>query len=150
MKPGYYKTLFLSDVHLGTPGCQAELLVDFLRHHDAEKIYLIGDIVDGWRLKRGWFWPQDHNDVVQKLLRKARKGSEIIYVPGNHDEFLRDFSARISAASRCATATFTKRPTAAGFWSSMATSSTWWCAMPAGSRISATGPTLRRCSSTWC
>jgi UDP-2,3-diacylglucosamine pyrophosphatase LpxH len=91
MKPGHFKTLFLSDVHLGTPGCQAELLVDFLRHHDAEKVYLIGDIVDGWRLKRGWFWPQEHNDVVQKLLRKARKGSEIIYVPGNHDEFLRDF-----------------------------------------------------------
>lgn len=91
MKPKHFRTLFLSDFHLGTVGCQAELLVDFLRDHDAEKIYLVGDIVDGWRLKRGWYWPQAHNDVVQKLLRKGRKGSEIIYIPGNHDEFLRDF-----------------------------------------------------------
>ncbi len=91
MKTKHFKTLFLSDVHLGTAGCQAEMLVDFLREHDAEKIYLVGDIIDGWRLKRGWYWPQSHNDVVQKLLRKSRKGSEIIYIPGNHDEFLRDF-----------------------------------------------------------
>jgi UDP-2,3-diacylglucosamine pyrophosphatase LpxH len=86
-----FRTLFLSDIHLGTPGCQAELLLDFLRRHEAETIYLVGDIVDGWRLKRGWYWPQAHNDVVQKLLRKARKGSRLIYVPGNHDEFLRSF-----------------------------------------------------------
>ncbi len=91
MKTKHYKTLFLSDVHLGTAGCQADMLVDFLREYDAEKIYLVGDIIDGWRLKRGWYWPQSHNDVVQKLLRKARKGCEIIYIPGNHDEFLRDF-----------------------------------------------------------
>lgn len=83
--------MFLSDIHLGSRGCQAELLIDFLRQHEAEKIYLVGDIIDGWRLKRGWYWPQPHNDVVQKLLRKARKGTEIIYVPGNHDEFLRGF-----------------------------------------------------------
>jgi UDP-2,3-diacylglucosamine pyrophosphatase LpxH len=86
-----YRALFLSDVHLGTKGCQAEALLEFLRYHDADTIYLIGDIVDGWRLRSGWYWPQTHNDVVQKLLRKARKGSRIIYVPGNHDEFLRDF-----------------------------------------------------------
>lgn len=92
MKPNHFRTLFLSDVHLGTTGCQAAMLVDFLREHDAEKIYLVGDIVDGWRLKRGWYWPQSHNDVVQKLLRKARKGTEVIYIPGNHDEFLRDFT----------------------------------------------------------
>lgn len=91
MKPRHFRTLFISDVHLGTAGCQADLLVSFLREHDAEKIYLVGDIVDGWRLKRGWYWPQAHNDVVQKLLRKARKGSEVVYIPGNHDEFLRDF-----------------------------------------------------------
>jgi UDP-2,3-diacylglucosamine pyrophosphatase LpxH len=91
MESRQYRTLFLSDIHLGTPGCQAELLLDFLREHDAETIYLVGDIVDGWRLKRGWYWPQAHNDVVQKLLRKARKGSRLIYVPGNHDEFLRSF-----------------------------------------------------------
>ena len=85
------RALFLSDVHLGTRGCQAELLLDFLRHHDADTIYLIGDIIDGWRLKKTWYWPQSHNDVVQKLLRKARKGAEIVYLPGNHDEFLRDY-----------------------------------------------------------
>ena len=87
----HFRTLFLSDVHLGSKAAQADLLVDFLRVHDAEKIYLVGDIVDGWRLKRSWHWPQSHNDVVQKLLRKARKGAEIVYVPGNHDEFLRGF-----------------------------------------------------------
>ena len=86
-----YRSLFLSDVHLGTKGCQADLLLDFLRYHDADTIYLVGDIVDGWRLRAGWYWPQTHNDVVQKLLRKARKGARIVYLPGNHDEFLRDY-----------------------------------------------------------
>lgn len=86
-----FRTLFLSDIHLGTRGCQADLLIDFLRYNDADTIYLVGDIVDGWRLKRSWYWPQSHNDVVQKLLRKGRKGARIIYLPGNHDEFLRDY-----------------------------------------------------------
>jgi UDP-2,3-diacylglucosamine pyrophosphatase LpxH len=86
-----YRALFISDVHLGAKGCQAEKLLDFLRDHDADSIYLVGDIVDGWQLKSGWFWPQAHNDVVQKLLRQARKGARIIYLPGNHDEFLRDY-----------------------------------------------------------
>jgi len=85
------RTLFLSDIHLGTRGCQAEALLDFLRYYDADTIYLVGDIVDGWQLKSTWFWPQPHNDVVQKLLRKARKGARLLYIPGNHDEFLRDF-----------------------------------------------------------
>jgi UDP-2,3-diacylglucosamine pyrophosphatase LpxH len=87
----HLRALFISDVHLGTRGCQAELLLDFLREYDAETIYLVGDIVDGWRLRRSWYWPQSHNDVAQKLLRKARKGTRVIYVPGNHDEFLRDY-----------------------------------------------------------
>jgi UDP-2,3-diacylglucosamine pyrophosphatase LpxH len=85
------RSLFLSDLHLGTKGCQAPLLLDFLKSYDADTIYLVGDIVDGWRLKSGWYWPQAHNDVVQKLLRKVRKGARLIYVPGNHDEFLRDY-----------------------------------------------------------
>ena len=85
------RTLFLSDMHLGTKGCQAALLLEFLRDYDADEIYLVGDIVDGWQLKSGWYWPQSHNDVIQKLLRKVRKGSTLIYVPGNHDEFLRDY-----------------------------------------------------------
>lgn len=89
--PTRYRAIFLSDLHLGTKGCQAQAILEFLRLHDAEMIYLVGDIVDGWRLRSGWFWPQSHNDVVQKLLRKARKGARMIYVPGNHDEFLRQF-----------------------------------------------------------
>ena len=86
-----YRTLFISDVHLGSKGCQAHLLLDFLRHNRADTIYLVGDIVDGWRLKKNWYWPQAHNDVVQKLLRASRKGTKVVYLPGNHDEFLRDY-----------------------------------------------------------
>jgi len=89
--PQRVRTLFLSDIHLGTGGCQAERLLDFLRHHEADSIYLVGDIVDGWQLKSSWYWPQLHNDVVQKLLRQARKGVRVHYIPGNHDEFLRDY-----------------------------------------------------------
>jgi UDP-2,3-diacylglucosamine pyrophosphatase LpxH len=86
-----FRTLFVSDVHLGTRGCQADLFLNFLRDVDADVIYLVGDIVDGWRMRSSWYWPQAHNDVVQKLLRKARKGTRMIYIPGNHDEFLRDY-----------------------------------------------------------
>ena len=87
----WFRTLFISDVHLGARACQADRLLDFLRYHDADTIYLVGDIVDGWQLKSNWYWPQPHNDVVQKLLRKARKGARIVYTPGNHDEFLREY-----------------------------------------------------------
>lgn len=86
-----YRTLFISDVHLGTRGCQADLLLDFLKHNESEALFLVGDIIDGWRLKQTWHWPQAHNDVVQKLLRKVRKGARVVFVPGNHDEFARDF-----------------------------------------------------------
>ena len=86
-----HRTLFVSDFHLGTRACQADALLEFLKHHDAETIYLVGDIVDFWRVKRGPVWPQSHNDVMQKLLRKVRKGSHIVYIPGNHDEALRDY-----------------------------------------------------------
>lgn len=85
------RTLFISDVHLGSKASKTDFLLDFLRCYDAETIILVGDIVDGWRLKRSWYWPQGCNDVVQKLLRKARKGARIVYIPGNHDEFLRAF-----------------------------------------------------------
>jgi UDP-2,3-diacylglucosamine pyrophosphatase LpxH len=86
------RAIFVSDIHLGTPGCQALALLDFLRHHQCDYIYLVGDIVDGWQLRKRWYWPQAHNDVVQKLLRAARKGTRVIYVPGNHDEFARQFT----------------------------------------------------------
>jgi len=87
----HYRTLFISDVHLGTKACQAEALLDFLRHFEADTIYLVGDIIDFWRIKRSPHWPQAHNDVVQKLLRKVRKGSRLIFIPGNHDEALRSY-----------------------------------------------------------
>lgn len=89
--PLYFRSVFISDIHLGTRGCQAEILLDFLKNMNCEQLYLVGDIVDGWRMKRGWHWPQSHNDVVQKLLRHARKGVAVTYVPGNHDEKIRDF-----------------------------------------------------------
>lgn len=85
------RTVWISDLHLGTPGCQARALLDFLREVECEQLFLVGDIVDGWQLRRSWYWPQAHNDVVQKLLRKARKGTRVIYVPGNHDEFARKY-----------------------------------------------------------
>ncbi len=90
-KPTRHRAIFLSDVHLGTRGCKADLLLDFLRHNESDYLYLVGDIVDGWRLKRWWYWPQAHNDVVQKIMRKVRKGTVVIYVPGNHDEAARQY-----------------------------------------------------------
>ncbi len=86
-----WRAIFVSDIHLGTRGCKAEFLLDFLRYNESDKLYLVGDIVDGWRMKQSWFWHQSHNDVVQKMLRKARKGTEVVYIPGNHDEMLRDY-----------------------------------------------------------
>jgi UDP-2,3-diacylglucosamine pyrophosphatase LpxH len=86
-----YRTVWISDLHLGTPGCQAVALLDFLKRMECDTLYLVGDIVDGWQLRRSWYWPQSHNDVVQKILRKARKGTRVVFVPGNHDEFARKY-----------------------------------------------------------
>jgi UDP-2,3-diacylglucosamine pyrophosphatase LpxH len=85
------RTVWISDLHLGTAGCQATALLDFLRTVECDTLYLVGDIIDGWQLRRQWYWPQSHNDVVQKLLRKARKGTRVVFVPGNHDEFARKY-----------------------------------------------------------
>jgi len=85
------RSIFISDIHLGTPGCQAEALLDFLRQTDSKYLYLVGDIIDGWQLKRRWYWHQTHNDVIQKVLRKARKGTKVVYIAGNHDEAVRHF-----------------------------------------------------------
>ncbi|MRG72053.1 UDP-2,3-diacylglucosamine diphosphatase [Alphaproteobacteria bacterium HT1-32] len=86
-----YRAIWISDIHLGTRGCKAEFLLDFLKYTESEYLYLVGDIIDIWRLRRNWYWMQTHNDVIQKLLRKARKGTRLYYIPGNHDEKLRDF-----------------------------------------------------------
>ena len=87
------RAAFISDVHLGTPGCQAPALLAFLRELECDTLYLVGDIIDGWQLRRSWYWPQAHNDVVQKLMRKARKGTRVVFIPGNHDEFARRYVA---------------------------------------------------------
>ncbi|OGB05709.1 MAG: UDP-2,3-diacylglucosamine hydrolase [Burkholderiales bacterium RIFCSPHIGHO2_12_FULL_69_20] len=89
--PLRYRTVWISDLHLGTPGCQAVALLDFLKRVECDTLYLVGDIIDGWQLRRSWYWPQSHNDVVQKILRKARKGTRVVFVPGNHDEFARRY-----------------------------------------------------------
>lgn len=86
-----YRTIWISDVHLGSPGCQANLLAKFLKEHESEQLYLVGDIIDGWRLKSKFFWPQEHSNVVRRILTRAKRGTDVIYVTGNHDDFLRRF-----------------------------------------------------------
>ena len=90
-RPAHYRAIFISDVHLGFSGCSAEYLLDFLRSTTCDVLYLVGDIVDLWQMKRRLYWPQAHNDVVRTILGKAKHGTRIIYVCGNHDELLRDF-----------------------------------------------------------
>ena len=87
-----YRTIWISDVHLGTKGCNHELLIDFLDHTDSDTMYLVGDIIDGWRLKKKVYWPPEHSDIVWRILKRAKRGTRIIYIPGNHDEMVRPFS----------------------------------------------------------
>jgi len=89
------RTIFISDVHLGTKGCKAELLNSFLKAHRCENLFLVGDIIDGWRISSTkWYWPSAHNRVVRQILRKSEKEkANVFYVVGNHDEFLREYIA---------------------------------------------------------
>lgn len=87
-----YRTIWISDIHLGTKGCNAELLIDFLDSVDSETLYLVGDIIDGWRLKKKFYWPDAHNDIVWRILKRAKRGTRIVYIPGNHDEMFRQFT----------------------------------------------------------
>lgn len=87
-----FRTIWISDIHLGTKGCNARLLIDFLDSTDSETMYLVGDIIDGWRLKKKPYWPASHNDVVWRILKRAKRGTRIVYIPGNHDEMMRQFS----------------------------------------------------------
>lgn len=91
LKVRHTRALFISDVHLGMKAVQIGPLLEFLEAHDAETIYLVGDLLDGWRLQKSWRWPKSYNALVQALLSKAKGGARIIYLPGNHDEFLRDY-----------------------------------------------------------
>jgi len=88
---GSYRTVWVSDTHLGTRGCRADLLLEFLRSFEAETLYLVGDIIDGWRLRKSWYWAPAHSEVVHEILAKARRGTRVVYVPGNHDEMMREF-----------------------------------------------------------
>jgi len=87
-----FRTIWISDVHLGTKGCNADLLIDFLDNTDSETMYLVGDIIDGWRLKKKFYWPDSHNDIVWRILKRAKRGTRIVYIPGNHDEMFRQFT----------------------------------------------------------
>jgi UDP-2,3-diacylglucosamine pyrophosphatase LpxH len=88
----HYRTVWISDVHLGTRGCNAEMLVDFLCSVQCDTLYLVGDIIDGWQLRKSWHWPEAHNEVIRRVLKMAHKGTRVIYVVGNHDEVLRDYA----------------------------------------------------------
>ncbi|MBA16698.1 MAG: UDP-2,3-diacylglucosamine hydrolase [Sphingomonas sp.] len=87
-----YRTVWISDVHLGTRGCNAAMLIDFLDHVDSDTMYLVGDIIDGWQLKKKFYWPAAHNDIVWRVLKRAKRGTRIVYIPGNHDEIFRQFT----------------------------------------------------------
>jgi len=87
-----FRTVWISDIHLGTRGCNAELLVNFLRSIETETLYLVGDIIDGWRLRKGWYWPDAHNEVVRRILKMAHRGTRVVFICGNHDEMLRPYA----------------------------------------------------------
>ena len=84
-----YRTVFVSDAHLGTKSCRSDFLADFLEHIDCDKLFLVGDIIDGWRLRKNWYWDANHDRVVRAILQHAKRGTEIVYIPGNHDEMFR-------------------------------------------------------------
>jgi UDP-2,3-diacylglucosamine pyrophosphatase LpxH len=94
------RTVWISDVHLGTRACKADYLLDFLAHTEAERLYLVGDMIDFWNLRNGWYWPASHNRVVQAIMDKAARGTEVIYVPGNHDELFRDYAGAVFGGVR--------------------------------------------------
>lgn len=87
-----FRTVWISDVHLGTRGCNAALLLDFLQSIDCRTLYLVGDIVDGWRLRKGWYWPDAHNEVVRRVLKMAHRDTRVVFIAGNHDEMLRPYA----------------------------------------------------------
>lgn len=87
-----FRTVWISDTHLGTSGCNSVLLYDFLCSIECETLYLVGDIIDGWVLRKGWYWPTAHNEIVRRILKMAARGTRVVYVPGNHDECMRDYT----------------------------------------------------------
>ena len=89
------RTVFISDIHLGFRGCSADLLLDFLHHIEADTLFLVGDIIEVWSMKKTMFWPQSHNNVMRTILGKAKRGTKIVFVPGNHDEVFREFDGAV-------------------------------------------------------
>lgn len=87
----HYRTIWISDLHLGSKGCNAEHLLNFLKHTDSDYLFLVGDIIDCWALSRNIYWPTTHNTIIQKILKKARHGTKVIFIPGNHDENIRQY-----------------------------------------------------------
>ncbi|MCX7111613.1 MAG: UDP-2,3-diacylglucosamine diphosphatase [Proteobacteria bacterium] len=94
-KSNSYRTIWISDLHIGSTQCQADVLLDFLKYNESEKLYLVGDIIDFWALSKKVYWPRDHNTIIQKILRKARHGTQVVYIPGNHDENIRDYDNHV-------------------------------------------------------
>lgn len=93
-----YRTVFVSDMHLGTRGCRSDFLADFLEQISCEKLFLVGDIIDGWRLRKAWYWDANHDRALRAILRLARHGTEIVYIPGNHDEMFRAWLPAVQEA----------------------------------------------------
>ena len=87
-----YRTIWISDIHLGTRGCNDRLLIDFLDHVDSDTLYLVGDIIDGWRMKKRYYWPERHNAIVRRIMKRAKRGTDVVYIPGNHDEMFRQYA----------------------------------------------------------
>lgn len=100
--PLRFQTIWISDAHLGTRACKAEYLLDFLKHTESRYLYLVGDMIDFWNLRNGWYWPAMHNRVIQTIMEKAAQGTQVIYVPGNHDEMFRDHIGRVFGGVRVA------------------------------------------------
>ncbi|MET0010605.1 MAG: UDP-2,3-diacylglucosamine diphosphatase, partial [Candidatus Thiodiazotropha sp. 6PLUC4] len=86
-----YRSLFLSDTHLGLRAARTEYLLDFLKNTESENLYLVGDILDFWKMRSGWYWPSINNEIINLVIKKAKQGTRVVYVPGNHDELLRDY-----------------------------------------------------------
>ncbi len=95
LRPLRFRSIFISDVHLGFKGCQAQMLLDFLRSTRCEHLFLVGDIIDVWNMRHGLYWPQAHNDVIRTVLGKAKHGTRVVYVPGNHDEVFREYAGTV-------------------------------------------------------
>ena len=92
-----YRSIWISDIHLGTRGCKAEFLVDFLKHVECDTLYLVGDVIDLWKMKSGWYWPAMHSEVVRRVMDMARRGVRVVFIPGNHDEWFRGYSNSLLA-----------------------------------------------------